>query len=73
MIKSNKIYLSLECLLIFWVTPMAIAAFRLRSWMYIMLWVAALLAWRWLEHALYGCMIFTLGLGYYFYHGQAVH
>jgi len=25
-----------------------------------------------LEHALYGCMIFTLGLGYYFYHGQAV-
>jgi len=25
------------------------------------------------EHALYGCTIFTLGLGYYFYHGQAVH
>jgi membrane protease YdiL (CAAX protease family) len=25
-----------------------------------------------LEHALYGCMLFTLGLGYYFYHGQAV-
>lgn len=24
------------------------------------------------EHALYGCVIFTLGLGYYFYHGQAV-
>jgi membrane protease YdiL (CAAX protease family) len=25
------------------------------------------------EHALYGCYIFTLGLGFYFYHGQAVH
>lgn len=25
-----------------------------------------------LEHALYGNLIFTLGLGYYFYHGQAV-
>jgi len=25
------------------------------------------------EHALYGCYLFTLGLGYYFYHGQAVH
>lgn len=25
------------------------------------------------EHALYGCWIFTIGLGYYFYHGQAVH
>ena len=25
------------------------------------------------EHALYGCFIFTIGLGYYFYHGQAVH
>lgn len=25
-----------------------------------------------IEHALYGCLIFTLGLGYYFYHGQAV-
>ena len=24
------------------------------------------------EHALYGCTLFTLGLGYYFYHGQAV-
>ena len=24
------------------------------------------------EHALYGCYVFTLGLGYYFYHGQAV-
>ena len=26
-----------------------------------------------LEHALYGCTLFTLGMGYYFYHGQAVH
>ena len=26
-----------------------------------------------LEHALYGCFIFTIGLGFYFYHGQAVH
>lgn len=25
-----------------------------------------------IEHALYGCMIFTLGLGWYFYHGHAV-
>ncbi len=25
------------------------------------------------EHALYGCLIFTFGLGYYFYHGQSVH
>lgn len=25
-----------------------------------------------IEHALYGCMIFTLGMGYYFYHGVAV-
>jgi membrane protease YdiL (CAAX protease family) len=25
-----------------------------------------------IEHALYGCMVFTLGLGYYFYHGYAV-
>lgn len=25
-----------------------------------------------LEHALYGCLVFSLGLGYYFYHGQAV-
>jgi uncharacterized protein len=25
-----------------------------------------------LEHALYGCYIFTIGLGYYFYHGNAV-
>lgn len=25
-----------------------------------------------IEHALYGCLVFTLGLGYYFYHGQAV-
>lgn len=25
------------------------------------------------EHALYGCTIFTIGLGFYFYHGQAVH
>jgi uncharacterized protein len=24
------------------------------------------------EHALYGCFVFTIGLGYYFYHGQAV-
>jgi len=24
------------------------------------------------EHALYGCFIFTIGLGVYFYHGQAV-
>jgi len=24
------------------------------------------------EHALYGCYLFTLGLGFYFYHGQAV-
>jgi uncharacterized protein len=24
------------------------------------------------EHALYGCFIFTLGLGYFFYHGHAV-
>jgi len=24
------------------------------------------------EHALYGCYIFTIGLGFYFYHGQAV-
>lgn len=25
-----------------------------------------------IEHALYGCFIFTLGMGYYFYHGIAV-
>lgn len=25
-----------------------------------------------IEHALYGCTIFTLGMGYYFYHGVAV-
>lgn len=25
-----------------------------------------------LEHALYGCYIFTIGLGFYFYHGTAV-
>lgn len=25
------------------------------------------------EHAIYGCIIFTLGLGRYFYHGLAVH
>ena len=25
-----------------------------------------------LEHALYGCYLFTIGMGYYFYHGQAV-
>ena len=25
-----------------------------------------------LEHALYGCTIFTIGLGFYFYHGTAV-
>lgn len=25
-----------------------------------------------IEHALYGCYIFTLGLGYYFYHGSAL-
>ena len=25
-----------------------------------------------LEHALYGCCIFTIGLGFYFYHGTAV-
>jgi uncharacterized protein len=25
-----------------------------------------------IEHALYGCMIFTVGLGYYFYHGAVV-
>ena len=25
------------------------------------------------EHALYGCYLFTIGMGYYFYHGQAVH
>ncbi len=24
-----------------------------------------------IEHALYGCAIFTIGLGYYFYHGRA--
>jgi len=24
-----------------------------------------------IEHALYGCYVFTLGLGYYFYHGAA--
>jgi uncharacterized protein len=30
------------------------------------------LAAVWLEHALYGCFIFTLGMGYYFYHGLAV-
>jgi membrane protease YdiL (CAAX protease family) len=24
------------------------------------------------EHALYGCYLFTIGLGYYFYHGTAV-
>ena len=27
------------------------------------------LALVWVEHALYGCFIFTVGLGYYFYHG----
>lgn len=26
-----------------------------------------------LEHALYGCTLFTLGLGYYFYHGHIVN
>jgi len=25
-----------------------------------------------LEHALYGCTLFTFGLGFYFYHGMAV-
>ncbi len=25
-----------------------------------------------IEHALYGCMVFTVGLGYYFYHGAVV-
>jgi hypothetical protein len=24
----------------------------------------------WLEHALYGCLVFTIGLGDYFYHGN---
>lgn len=28
------------------------------------------LAAVWVEHALYGCFIFTIGLGYYFYHGS---
>lgn len=28
------------------------------------------LALAWAEHALYGCFIFTIGLGYYFYHGS---
>lgn len=28
------------------------------------------LALVWLEHALYGCFIFTIGLGYFFYHGS---
>ena len=28
------------------------------------------LALVWLEHALYGCFIFTVGLGYYFYSGN---
>lgn len=28
------------------------------------------LALVWIEHALYGCFIFTIGLGYYFYHGS---
>jgi membrane protease YdiL (CAAX protease family) len=27
----------------------------------------------WIEHALYGCTVFTLGLGFYFYHGYTVH
>lgn len=30
------------------------------------------LAAAWAEHAIYGCWVFTLGLGYYFYHGSAV-
>jgi hypothetical protein len=44
--------------------------------------LGALLAWRylqtksfwaiWLEHSLYGCLIFTLGLGKYFYSGAAL-
>lgn len=25
------------------------------------------------EHTLYGCFIFTIGLGYFFYHGNAMH
>lgn len=29
------------------------------------------LALVWIEHALYGCFIFTIGLGSYFYHGTA--
>lgn len=28
------------------------------------------LALVWIEHAIYGCFIFTIGLGYYFYHGS---
>lgn len=28
------------------------------------------LAVVWFEHALYGCFIFTIGLGHYFYHGS---
>lgn len=28
------------------------------------------LAAAWIEHSLYGCAIFTLGLGFYFYHGN---
>ncbi len=28
------------------------------------------LAVVWFEHALYGCFIFTIGLGTYFYHGS---
>jgi hypothetical protein len=44
--------------------------------------LGALLAWRymqtqsfwavWFEHSLYGCLIFTLGLGKYFYSGAAL-
>lgn len=25
------------------------------------------------EHAIYGCFVFTVGLGYFFYHGNAMH
>jgi hypothetical protein len=27
------------------------------------------LAAAFIEHSLYGCYLFTIGLGYYFYHG----
>ncbi|MDX2112154.1 MAG: CPBP family intramembrane glutamic endopeptidase [Alphaproteobacteria bacterium] len=30
------------------------------------------LAAVWFEHSLYGCYVFTVGLGYYFYHGVAM-